>query len=276
VVLLKAKAKINLFFHINGKREDGYHQIESLVVFAEDVYDTIEITPAELNSTSVIDGEFAQDLQNQQNNLIDKALLSFTEGVQYSCRLTKNIPIGAGLGGGSSDAAVVAKFLNKDQKNINNDLAEIGADLPICYLHTPAFCGGIGEIIEPIKNLPTLYLILVNPRKFLLTKDVFKNNQHISTPILLNKPIDFFSDMDKIIDFLEPLNNDLGAPAIDLMPEIKEILDLLKQQNGCCLQRLSGSGPTCFGIFTSKEQAEEACRNIRKLKPEYWVRFSKV
>jgi 4-diphosphocytidyl-2-C-methyl-D-erythritol kinase len=273
---LKAKAKINLFFHINGKRPDGYHIIESLVVFAEDIYDSIEITQAQNNLTEVIGGEYSHELINEKNNLIDKSLSSFTKENKYHCKLTKNIPVGAGIGGGSSDAAVVAKFLNKEDHDINDELAKIGADLPICYLQKPAFCTGIGEIITEVKNLPNLYLVMVNPRKPLLTKDVFKNNQIINTPIISNKTIDFSNNLNHIIDFLKPLNNDLSIAATNLMPEIEEILALLKKQNDCKISRMSGSGPTCFGIFTNKEQAELSCKNISILKPKYWVRCSKI
>ena len=273
---LKAKAKINLFFHINGKRIDGYHIVESLVAFTEDIYDTIKIDSAPNNSTEVIGGEYAPELINEKNNLIDKALTSFSKSNKYSCKLTKNIPIGAGIGGGSSDAAIVAKFLNKKNQNINDELTKIGADLPICYLQNPAFCTGIGEIITPIKNFPPLYLVLVNPRKPLLTKDIFKNNQIINTPIISNKVLDFSNDVEHIIEFLKPLNNDLSITAIKIMPEIEEILSLLKSQDNCKISRMSGSGPTCFGIFTNKDHAEAAFKNISIIKPEYWARYSKI
>jgi len=273
---LKAKAKINLFFQINGTRDDGYHLIESLIVFAEDIYDNIEIELAENNSTEVIAGEYSSELIDENNNLIDKALNAFSKNNKYKCKLTKDIPIGAGIGGGSSDAAVVAKFLNKENKNINYELTKIGADLPICYLQSPAFCTGIGEVIAPVKNFPPLYLVLVNPRKALLTKEVFKNNKIKDTPIISKKIIDFSNDINHIIDFLAPLNNDLSYAAINLMPEIEEILALLKKQNNCKISRMSGSGPTCFGVFTTKEQAEEAYKNISALKPEYWVKCSKT
>jgi len=273
-----AKAKINLFFHITGKRPDGYHLIESLMVFANDIYDTIEINQAEINSTSVQDGEFAHLLKEETNNLIDKAIESFAEDKKYRCELTKNIPIGAGLGGGSSDAAIVAKYItNKEMDDeINQKLTKIGADLPICYHAEPAFCSGIGEIIEPIKNFPTAYLVLVNPNKTLLTKDVFKYNEHLNTNLILDKPIDFQRNINKLIEFLKPLKNDLTEAASKLMPEIKIILDFLAQQKGCRISRMSGSGPTCFGIFTNEEEAIKATVNIMELYPEYWIKHTEI
>jgi 4-diphosphocytidyl-2-C-methyl-D-erythritol kinase len=272
--IIKPRAKINLFFQITGKRNDGYHMMESLVVFADDVYDSVEIAESEVNSTSIEGGEFGFLLVNEKNNLIDKALEIFAKDIKYHCKLTKNIPIGAGLGGGSSDAAMVAKYLSKD--NITQELLEIGADLPICYHDAPAFCSGIGEIVEPIKNFPKVYMVLVNPNQTLLTKDVFKINTKINTPSIQNKPIDFFCDIEKLIEFISPLSNDLTESATQLMPEIQDILDLIQSQNGCAISRMSGSGPTCFGVFRTKESALKAESSIKNLYSNYWVKYSGV
>jgi 4-diphosphocytidyl-2-C-methyl-D-erythritol kinase len=267
MAILKARAKINLFFHITSKREDGYHLIDSLVVFAEDIYDLIEIKEGKNKST--IDGEFAHLLASENNNLIDKTLQISSPGKEYHYNLTKNIPIGAGLGGGSSDAAMVAKYLNN---NISNEeLLEIGADLPICYHAQSAFCSGIGEIIEPIDNFPIIYLVLVYPNKSLLTKDVFMLNKNINSPKIISSS---FKDTNQLIESLNSLKNDLTDAATQLLPEIKSILYLIMAQEGCKLSRMSGSGSTCLGIFTDKAQAIKASKNIAALKPEYWVKYS--
>ncbi len=271
---IKPRAKINLFFQIIGKRNDGYHLIESLVVFADDVYDLIEITESEVNSTSIVGGDFASLLINEKNNLIDNVLEKFTSNVKYHCKLTKNIPIGAGLGGGSSDGAIVAKYISKE--NISKELLEIGADLPICYHDAPAFCGGIGEVIEPIKNFPKVHLVLVNPNKTLLTKDVFINNSKINTPSIGNKPVDFNGNVEKLIEFISPLSNDLTESAVNLMPEIKDILELLQSQDGCFFSRMSGSGPTCFAVFKKREYAIKTKEAIEHIHPNYWVRYSSI
>ena len=273
MAIIKARAKINLFFQIIGKRMDGYHLIESLNVFANDIYDLIEINPANFNSTIINGGEFAESLINEENNLINKALDTFSGNSKYHCQLTKNIPIRAGLGGGSADAAMVAKFL-EPTADISSKLLSIGADSPTCYYNKPAFCSGIGEIIKPLKNFPNLYLVLINPKKTLLTKDVFKHNQHINTPIIKNKPLDFFNDLNNLISFISPLNNDLSEAAIQLLPEIKIILDLLGKQDGCLISRMSGSGPTCFAIFTNKETALQANKTITNELPNYWVKYT--
>lgn len=273
MIVLKAKAKINLFLHINGKSSNGYHLLDSLAVLAEDIYDEIEVLPSNKNYTSVVGGEFASLIACEENNLIDKALSLFSKDVFYHYKLTKNIPIGAGLGGGSSDAAVVAKFLDKNISN--NDLAKIGADLPICYYEKPCYFSGIGEIIEPLKSMPLFYLVLMNPNKPLLTKDVFLKNKNINIPFIKNKPSLFLS-FENFIDFLLSVDNVLTDAAKELMPEIDIMLNSLAKQDGCVLSRMSGSGPTCFGVFKFKDQALEALNKIKTFFPDYWVKFTQI
>lgn len=274
MIVLKAKAKINLFFHITGKRPDGYHLIESLNVFAENVYDTIKINSNYYASTRVSGGEFAEDLNTNQKNLIDIAIEKFISSPSFNCHLIKNIPIGAGLGGGSSDAATILKYLKPGLNE--QELSLIGADLPCCYHAEAVYCKGIGEIIEPVQNLPKIYLVLVNPRKALLTKEVFSLNRKTDTPFLLNYPKDFHNDFDKFIEFLSNLSNDLTDTATELMPEIKFIMSSLMKEKNCKIARMSGSGPTCFGIFACKKEAIQASENILKLYPEYWIKVTSI
>ena len=272
--LLKAKAKINLFFHITGKRSDGYHLIERLNVFAEDIYDTIEINADYSDKTKVIGGEFASVMANEQNNLIDVAIKKFFANEQLNCRIIKDIPIGAGLGGGSADAAVVLKYLNPHLTDL--ELAQIGADLPICYYSKSTYCKGIGEILEPVQNLPEMYLVLVNPRKSLLTKNIFAFNKKTNTAPILDMPKNFSQDLQKFIEFLSDLSNDLTCSAIEMMPEISCILSLLEKEQNCKIARMSGSGPTCFGIFENRQDAIEASKNILQLHQEYWVKVTSI
>jgi len=267
---LKARAKINLFFHITGKRDDGYHLVESLVVFADDIYDCIAITTAEANSTKIVGGEFAGLIEG--GNLIDKAVATFSDGQKYNCDLIKNIPVGAGLGGGSSDAAVVAKFLSNNASTA--DLMKIGVDLPVCYYDKPAFCQGIGEKITGLTDFPLLHMVLVNPRKTLLTADVFKINKVINTAAVI-KPSGF-DNCAGLIDFLSEQRNDLTEASVALMPQIETIITLMAQQANCQIARMSGSGPTCFGVFPDEDAAILAVQNISNLHPEFWVKYTKV
>lgn len=271
---LKARAKVNLFFQIIGKNQSNYHLIESLVVFTNDIYDLVEVTPSKDNKTTVTGGIFLPQLVDEPNNLIDKVLPFADNQQRFQCNLTKNIPIGAGLGGGSSDAAIVAKYISRN--NLSEKLASIGADLPVCYFANPAYCEGIGEVLTPVNNLPSFYLVLVYPNSPLLTKDVFLRNTISNTKKIINKPIDFLNDFYRMMKFILDLKNDLSEAAISLMPEIKYILNLLEIQDNCYLARMSGSGPTCFGIFETEEFAKKAKNNIKNAHPEYWVEYSQV
>ena len=275
MALLRARAKVNLFFHIVGKREDGYHLIESLSIFAQDIYDKIELSEAETNLLTLKTSEFSHDLHGK--NLMETALEIFSPNKNYHLTLTKNLPVAAGLGGGSSDAATLIKYLLKDlslNQEIIDKLKHIGADLPLCYNQTPQFVSGIGDKLAEVKNLPNFYIVLVNPRKPLLTKEVFRNFSGEFSSKLDYLPKDFEGNLHKFIDFLQNKGNDLTKAAIQLLPEISEVLDLLKLQEGCKFSRMSGSGTTCFGIFEDIEAAEIAKNNIKNLKPSYWAKIT--
>lgn len=272
---IKAKAKINLFFHITGRQHNKYHLIESLVVFADDIYDTIDIQKAAENHTSVIGGEFSYMLPSGEQNLINKVLASLDYETKHHCYLTKDIPVGAGLGGGSSDAAQVAKFIS-NQDYIPSSIIPLGADLAVCYHNQAAFCSGIGEIVTPVTRFPTIYLVLINPRQFMSTALVFEHNQINNTPSIEAIPYDFERNQDKLIDFLSSLNNDLTASAISLMPSIQSYIELIAKQPGCRISRMSGSGPTCFGIFIDQLSAMQAYQTITHSHPELWVKYTRV
>lgn len=274
MTILRAKAKVNLFFHIIGKRSDGYHEIESLVIFTQDIFDEIEILPSKsINTTKVTGGEFSSSILHEKNNLITKALDLFSDNNHYQCNLIKNIPVGAGLGGGSADAAEVLKFL--EQPITNENLAKLGADVPVCYYNQPTYCTGIGEILTVIENMPTLYIVLVNPRIELLTKDVFRKNTKIDYPVLNTKPTSF-ENAEELLSFLKNTTNVLTDAAKLLVPEIDMILNFIMSQNACEIARMSGSGPTCFGIFKNYQDAMNAQLNIQQKFPGFWVKTSRI
>lgn len=275
MTLLKAKAKVNLFFHIVGKREDGYHLIESLSVFTQDIYDQIEVSAAKTNILDIEPSEFSCYLQGK--NLMETALELFSPNKYYQLKLVKNLPVGAGLGGGSSDAATLIKYLLNDSsmsENLIDRLKYIGADLPLCYTQTPQFIASIGEELTEVKNLPKFYMLLVNPRKSLLTKDVFSQYSCNFSNSIEFFPQDFKHNFDNFIDFLQNKGNDLTKAAIQLFPDIANILELLYLQKGCKFSRMSGSGATCFGVFRDFEAAKLAKDNISNLKPDYWIKIS--
>ena len=276
-----APAKLNLFLHITGRRDDGYHLLESLFVFTEF---GDEITLIESDTLSLtIDGLFQSVLSNEsiENNLVYRAALLLKEKyavkIGAKIHLKKNIPVGAGLGGGSSDAAGVLKGLNQfwnlsiDEKTLMQIGLSLGADIPACIAARSAVVSGIGEIINPItlSDIPFVVL-LVNPNKPLSTPAVFQQYRkgHFAFTKPLENEINFFKSVKN--------HNDLESAAITLMPEIQTLLTILKQQPDCLLMRMSGSGPTCFGLFQDLASAKLAEKKIRKLLPACWIQLSSV
>ncbi len=278
MIKLIAPAKINLFFNILDKRLDGYHNIESIVVFAKDIYDELELIPCKKNMVTVEGGEFAHELT--EKNILEHVQAKYTKNQNYRCKLVKNIPVAAGLGGGSADAAALARFLfnNKElDEKLAEEIAKMGADLPICYLNKPSICWGIGEKIKKIINFPIFYVVLVNPKKKLLTKDVFANLKLANkSEVILDEDMDFKNDLEFLIHKLQYLKNDLTETSILLLDEVRLILNLLNKQENCKLARMSGSGPTCFGIFEDYQSAAKAYEEIKSKAPDYWVKITKI
>lgn len=274
-----APAKINLFLHITGKRDDGYHNLESLITFA-DVGDNIILGDADEYSLQ-IGGPFAKDLKGQ-DNLITKAVTSFcqisNQPTNVGVTLKKNLPVASGIGGGSADAAATIYALLQYFESAMPDnfiehlCAELGADVPVCFQSATAFVSGIGEKID-IKDEPSdLYAILVNPGKSLSTPEVFKNFKgEFRAPVKCPD----FKTTEALIDFVKDQHNDLQAAAIELVPEIQDLLDAL-DQNGAEVSRLSGSGATCFGLFTNEEKRDEAYLAMKDQFPNFWLQKARL
>jgi 4-diphosphocytidyl-2-C-methyl-D-erythritol kinase len=275
-----ARAKVNLTLHMKGKRRDGYHELESLVVFA-DVSDELVFTPASEDRLS-LEGPFAGLVDGE--NLVLKAKRAFASwlGVTVSgdFLLKKNIPVAAGLGGGSSDAAATIRALLKaydrdeDTKTFIRRSASIGADVPVCLQNNAAWMCGLGERVTPVSGLTPLPALLVNPGIKLSTAAVFKTlNAKPLQPEEAGAPPSFpgWRNPQEAAVWLNEGRNDLEAPAIALEPAVKKVLDALRRLDGCMLSRLSGSGPTCFGIFLSQDAAAEAASEMRRSHPSWWV-----
>ena len=272
-----APAKVNLFLHVVGKTDNGYHNLQSLIAFGDDG-DTITITPSaefrfSFDSTT-------EHLPTDENNLVICAakLLASALGKDLNCHihLTKNIPIGAGLGGGSSDAAATIKGLLEfwkteiDSETLNTLLLSLGADVPSCYQAIACYFEGVGEIITPLNNFPTINALLVYPNAHSSTQDVFKQYQrNFSTPITL--PTDFHDDK-ALIDFLKTQENDLSPAAIKNIPDIQKVLNALADTDDCQIARMTGSGSACFALFKTAKQARDAKHIIQKQFPDYWVK----
>ncbi len=272
-----ANAKINLTLHVTGKLPNGFHEIDSLVVFT-DFGDTLELEPAERFSLSTR-GPYSKALPHPSENIILTALRLLPErGTGFRINLEKSIPVSAGLGGGSMNAALALRlasnYLTCPLPNDTGKITSIGSDLPVCLTGKPSMVSGLGEKIAVLGGFPEFPLLLVNPNKPVQTQDVYnrldKVNNSSQTPFpAMGKRID-------VITWLREQRNDLEPPALQLCPEIKDILSGLKKQDGCLVARMSGSGGTCFGIFQTAEQVSVAARTIKQLKPWWWVQPTRI
>ena len=272
-----APAKINLYLHVTARRTDGYHLLDSLIVFAE-AGDTIEVEDAgELSLTC--DGPFAAALGPPPTNLAFRAarLLAARAGIDARARirLTKRLPVASGIGGGSADAAAVLRALCKlwGKRTASVDLhdiaAALGADIPVCLHGRPAFIGGIGELIDPAPALPAAALLLVNPGIALATERVFKSfkGPHSAAARFDAPP----RDAADLAELLLARRNDLTDASIAQVPEIGTVLSALERAPGARLARMSGSGATCFALFDDPETAQAAGRELSAAYPRWWV-----
>lgn len=275
-----APAKINLALHVTGRRDDGMHLVDSLIAFAA-LGDTLSAAPAPADRLDV-DGEFAEALPDRADNLVHSALEAFRAqwpGVgddPLAIRLAKRVPVAAGLGGGSADAAAMLRILARmtaiapDEGRLLAIAARLGADVPVCLVGRPSQVSGTGEIVRPVEALPEAHLVLVNPRQQLPTEAVFAGLDRRANPPLPALP-GRFADFGALAGWLAATRNDLEAPATALVPEIGEIKRALGATNGCALARLAGSGPTVFGLYPSRDEAVGAARHVQNAWPDYWV-----
>jgi 4-diphosphocytidyl-2-C-methyl-D-erythritol kinase len=262
--MVLAPAKINLFLEMVGKREDGYHLLQSLMVPLA-FGDELEITPSDTLTLKVIGSTLAHE--PPENNLVVKAARSLSTSHGANIKLYKRIPHAAGLGGGSSNAATTLFALSKLWK-IEKDLLPIatslGADVPFFLKNTPQYAEGIGEILTPV-TLPKLYILLVKPDVAVPTADVFKKGFKQFSKAAHTPPS--FGDIHALIDYLKHLKNDLTENAISIAPHIADILKRLGKTDGCLLARMSGSGATCFGIFDNAESCHKTAQHFS----DHWV-----
>lgn len=274
-VLEHAPAKVNLFLHVTGRRADGYHLLDSLVVFAG-VADTLHAGAAEsLNLT--LTGPFASALAPEPDNLVLRAARALAEaaGVRTGAALvlTKNLPVASGVGGGSADAAAALRLLasrwgiGAGAADLSAVAARLGADVPVCLDARPARMAGAGEALAPAPALPPCGMALLNPGVPVATAEVFRRRSGSFSP-----PADLpagWADAAAMAADLARLRNDLEPPAIALCPSVGAALAALQAVPGCLLARMSGSGATCFGLFATQPEAEAAAVALRR--PGWWT-----
>jgi 4-diphosphocytidyl-2-C-methyl-D-erythritol kinase len=269
-----APAKVNLYLHVTGRRADGYHLLDSLAVFGP-AMDSLVAEPAE-ELTLALDGPFGAALQAEPDNLVLRAAraLAAEKGIAAGAalRLVKRLPVASGIGGGSADAAAALRALNAlwgcglDEAALARVAAPLGADIPVCVSNRAMRMQGVGEVLLPTPHLPDCGLLLVNPGVALPTPAVFKARSGGFTPIAdLPRA---WPDAITMARALAGLRNDLESAAVQLCPVIEEVLAALRELPGCLLARMSGSGATCYGLFTDAAAARDAAAML----PGNWWR----
>ena len=269
-----APAKVNLFLHVVGRRDDGYHELDSLAVFPG-AADRLAAAPADALSLQVT-GPFAAGLGSGPDNLVLRAARALAEqaGVGAGARLVleKRLPVASGIGGGSADAAAALRLLARlwglsvPDQALSAIALRLGADVPVCLASGPARMAGLGDRLGPAPGLPPFGMVLANPRVGVSTPEVFRaRTGPFSTPAHL--PL-AWSGVDAMADGLRGLSNDLETPALQLCPPIADVLAWLRAQPGCLLARMSGSGATCFGLFAPGEAPLAAARAVP---PGWWA-----
>ncbi len=267
-----ACAKINLALHVTGQRGDGYHLLDSLVVFAG-IGDRLSFAPA-LRLSLTITGPQAARLGVRDDNLVLRAARLIGPGRGVAITLEKQLPVGSGIGGGSADAAATLRALAALWQvpwPSAEQVAALGADVPVCLAGRPARMSGVGDVIAPLTTpLPAAWLVLANPGIALATRTVFRAlMRRDNAPLPATIP--GFADAPALQRFLAAQRNDLEAAAIGLCPQIAMINAGLTRQPGCLLARMSGSGATCFGLFATAHSAAAAARALQRAEPGWWV-----
>ncbi len=274
-----ARAKINIALHVTGRRMDGWHELDSVVAFAE-IGDVLTLAEAPTDSF-VISGPFASDLSAGDDNLVVQAMARMRALYQttsvtlpaFAITLEKNLPIASGLGGGSADAAAIIRMLMKFSRvdvpraDLHGLMIDLGADVPVCFQQRQARMQGIGDILKPLAQPVRGDVVLVNPLKQCTTADVFKKlglepGQNYKFGISLDAPSRW--------------RNDLTEPATQVLPEIKQVLDELALFPGVSNVRMSGSGATCFAMAKDEATAKLLETSISAAHPAWWAKATKL
>jgi len=267
----RAPAKINLALHVLGRRSDGYHELDSIVAFAN-VADRLAFAAAEDWRLDIV-GPFAAGLASGDDNLVLKAARAFAEAFQvdsqtYHVTLEKNLPVASGIGGGSADAAACLRALaalagGVDVERLRAVAAGLGADVPVCLVSQACRMRGAGERIDILEEMAPLPAVLVNPRQEVATAEVFAR-------LALEPGDTAFAGLAEGED-LASYRNDLTEPASAMAPVIGAVLEALHDAPDLHFARMSGAGATCFGIFSSSDDAQAAALEIMTAHPDWWV-----
>ena len=290
-----APAKINLSLAVLGRRQDGFHELSSLVVFARDIADHVTMTPgAEYGVT--FSGPFAQTLGAgiAGRDSISEGFRQLAARIPKLATLgtvhvVKQIPVAAGLGGGSADAGAFLRVVARLNPNIANDTVmldiarRIGADVPVCFINTSAVMTGLGEQLTMVPGMPTIAAVLVNPLQDPVPNKTRLVFEHLGAQALQDSPAEAHSVTDlefhsvaDVVDYIALNGNALEVPARALMPEIGDAMAALRQTASCLSVGMSGAGPTVFGLFGSEASAQAAAEGLRRAAPGWWIAVSKL
>jgi len=278
-----APAKINLYLHVVGRRADGYHLLDSLVAFA-DIGDRVGVAPAESLSLAVSGPEAGAIAGLGDDNLVMRAARLFASQAAATLpgatpfgaalHLQKNLPAASGIGGGSSDAAAALRALDRlwhrplGSRALAALALKLGADTPACLAARPVWVGGIGERIEPAAGLPTAGIVLANPRRALPTAGVFAARRGAFAAGGRFDPMP--PDAAGLAGVLTARRNDLTEAALTLLPDIARVLERLARLPGALIARMSGSGATCFALFSDRAAALDAGAALARAEPSWW------
>ena len=271
-------AKINLALHVTGRRDDGYHLLDSLVVFAG-IGDGLRATRAGATSLTV-DGPFGADVPQGEDNLVLRAARLAAGDMGVALQLTKRLPPASGIGGGSADAAAAIRAVLRLKTMAGQlapmtpedgaKIAALGADVPVCLASHPARMRGIGEQLDWLPPLPEVHVVLANPRVEVPTPAVFRAlAQRDNAP--LPETLPEWRHAAELAEWLAAQRNDLEAPARQLAPEIGTVVSALQALPNALFARMSGSGATCFALFAKEDHALDAAEALQADQPDWWV-----
>lgn len=278
---LFSPAKINLFLEILSKRNDGFHNLNSLMCFCN-IGDKIKISKSESYSLNIT-GPFSDDLKSKNNIITDtlkKLEIFFNKKFSVSIVLEKNLPISSGMGGGSSNAATIVRAIinifNLDIKKLDLDklLISIGSDVPFCFYGKSSIVSGIGEKVVPLKHLEDLKVLLVNPLVEISTKSIFHQIKCFNT-----NPTNFPREKinrSKLIDILNQSKNDLQYIVTKKNTQVNEVIDFFKNETESSFYRMTGSGATCFGVFDTYSHMKKAEVKLKNKNNNWWIASAKT
>ncbi len=284
-VTVFAPAKLNLYLHVLGRMDNGYHDLDSLIAFA-DIGDEIKISPS-ADFEFEVSGPFAaafsakeMDASPHSSNIVVKAVWAMARAAKrapnFKVTLEKNLPMGAGIGGGSSDAAALIWGLCELWDIPRNApfllplMMQLGADVPVCLNCQSAQVRGAGEKILQGPDFDEVPIVMIYPGKHCSTPAVFK---HFGGEFLPAVDVpERFESFEALIEFLRGTSNSLSLPASDHVPDIENVLNALNAENACALARMTGSGSSCFGLFKTMKDAQKTAARLEADNPDWWVK----